>query len=161
MYENRNKRGLHIDLPSFNFPKFKRNKKARNTLLNIIAKLAIVCLFFFIFIICISRFGKDINSKDYNTNSFNPNLTYIKDTILKYYDNQNNLPKINGDSSSYTIDELTNKKIIKKSKIDNYQNCNLKKSYIVVTKTRDKMYDLKVALICNDIEEELEYTFKK
>lgn len=160
MYENKNKRGLHIDLPSFNFPKFKRNKKTRNTLLNIIAKLSIVCLFFFIFIFCISKFGKPTTNKDYNINNFNGSLTYVKNTLLDYYD-QDNLPKINGDSISYTFDEMIDKRIIDKQYIKNSTDCDLTKSYAIITKTRDKFYNLKVSIVCNDIKESLEYNFKK
>lgn len=160
MYENKNKRGLNIDLPSFNFPKFKRNKKARNTLLNIIAKLAIVCLFFFIFIICISKFGKTIDNKNNDVNNFNGSLTYVKNILLDYYD-QNTLPKINGDSISYTFDEMIDKRIIDKQYIKNSTDCDLTKSYAIITKTRDKFYNLKVSIVCNDIEESLEYNFKK
>lgn len=160
MYENKNKRGLHIDLPSFNFPKFKRNKNARNTFVTIVLKFAIVCLFFFIFIFCISKFGKSSTNKDYDVNNFNGSLTYVKNTLLDYYDNDN-LPKINGDSISYTFDEMIEKRIIKKDNIKNNIDCNFKNSYAVITKTRDKMYDLKISLTCNEIEEELEYTFKK
>ena len=160
MYENKNKRGLNIDLPSFNFPKFKRNKKARNTLLNIIAKLAIVCLFFFIFIICISKFGKIIDNKNNDVNNFNGSLTYVKNILLDYYD-QNTLHKLNGDSISYTFDEMIDKRIIDKQYIKNNTNCDLTKSYAIITKTRDKFYNLKVSIVCNDIEESLEYNFKK
>ena len=89
MYENGNKRRINIDLPSFNMPSF--NGKNKKTLLNILSKLSLIAIFFFIFVFCISRFGKDFN-KEINEKNFNTNITYIETEVTKYY-NKNNIPQ--------------------------------------------------------------------
>ncbi len=162
MYENKNKRGINIDLPTFKLPKFnkKNSNDSKKTIFNIIFKFAVICLFFFIFIFCFSKFGKSIKPVEHEEKDFNTNLTYIKSTLLDYY-NINNLPKINGDSTSYTISELIDKEILVKSNINKNEECDLKSSYVVITKTKNSIYNLKISLLCNDIEEVLEYDFKK
>ena len=65
MYENGNKHKLRVDLPSFDMFKSNRIKHDNSTLFTILSKFGVVCLFFFIFIFCISIFGKTI-SKEYN-----------------------------------------------------------------------------------------------
>ena len=149
MYENGNKRRINIDLPSFNMPSF--NGKNKKTLLNILSKLSLIAIFFFIFVFCISRFGKEVN-KEINENEFNTNITYIQKQVTKYY-NKNNIPQKKGDSTSMSLEELVDEKIVDKNKIDNFITCNQKNSYVSLTKTRDNMYSLKIYLNCDGIEE--------
>ena len=149
MYENGNKRRINIDLPSFNMPSF--NGKNKKTLLNILSKLSLIAIFFFIFVFCISRFGKEVN-KEINENEFNSNITYIQKQVTKYY-NKNNIPQKKGDSTSMSLEELVDEKIVDKNKIDNFITCNQKNSYVSLTKTRDNMYSLKIYLNCDGIEE--------
>lgn len=159
MYENNNKHKFQIDFPSFDMFKFKVKKRNDSTLFSIIIKFGAVCLFFFIFMFYVSRFGKSA-AVDHDETYFNTNLTYIKNTLLDYYA-KNNLPKIKGDSTSYTVSELIDENILNKSNIDNYEKCDLLNSYVVITKNANNMYNLKVSLLCNGINEELEYNFKK
>ena len=156
MYENGNKRRINIDLPSFNMPSF--NGKNKKTLLNILSKLSLIAIFFFIFVFCISRFGKEVN-KEINENEFNTNITYIQKQVTKYY-NKNNIPQKKGDSTSMSLEELVDEKIVDKNKIDNFITCNQKNSYVSLTKTRDNMYSLKIYLNCDGIEEVKEVILK-
>lgn len=161
MYENRNKRGLHIDLPSFNFPKINKSTKNKNShaFFSIVSKFGVICIFFFIFIFCISRFGKVI-AKEYDETKFNSNLTYIESEVLEFYGTGNIPQKIN-DSSSLTLEELIAQKIIDKKKIDNIDSCNIKNSYVNLTKKRDNLYTLKIHLDCDGIIEEQEKNITK
>lgn len=164
MYDNGNRHRLHIDLPSFNISKSNKNRNNKNNknnkgksnfkIFSIISKFFIVCIFFFVFIFCISRFGKII-SKEYSENEFDSNLTYIKKEVLSYY-NKNNIPQKNGDSSSFSLEELIEQKIINKDNIEDINNCDIKNSYVTLTKTRDKTYSLKIYINCNGIIEEKE-----
>ena len=156
MYENGNKRRINIDLPSFNMPSF--NRKNKKTLLNILSKLSLIAIFFFIFVFCISRFGKEVN-KEINENEFNTNITNIQKQVTKYY-NKNNIPQKKGDSTSMSLEELVDEKIVDKNKIDNFITCNQKNSYVSLTKTRDNMYSLKIYLNCDGIEEVKEVILK-
>lgn len=164
MYENGNKHRIRIDLPSFNMPKInkKKNKskkkKDNKIIYSILPKFGLICLFFFLFIFCISRFGKVV-SKQYNENEFNTNLTYIKKEMLDFY-GTGNIPQNIGDSSSLSLEELIDQNIIEKSKIENVDNCDLQNSYVTLTKVRDKTYTLKIYVNCDGIVEEKEDTLR-
>ena len=84
---------------------------------------------------------------------------FIQLHISKYY-NKNNIPQKKGDSSSLSLKELVDEKIIDKNKIDNFITCDQKNSYVTLTKTRDKMYSLKIYLNCDGIIEEKENIIK-
>lgn len=156
MYENGNKKRLRIDLPSFNMPNFNNGKKKK--IIGILTKLAVIFLFFFIFIFCISKFGK-VTNKEINEEEFNTNITYIEDEVIKYY-NKNNTPQNKGDSTSLSLEELVDANIIDKNKIDNFITCDQKNSYASLTKTRDNMYSLKIYLNCDGIVQEKENIIK-
>lgn len=158
MYDNGNKRKIRIDLPSFDMFKSTKTKRDKSTLFTIFSKFGIICLFFFIFIFCFSRFGK-VTSKEYNESEFNTNITYIQDEVKKYYD-KNNIPQRKGDSSSMSLKELIEEKIITKKKIDNFDSCDQKNSYVSLTKIKDKTFTLKIYLNCDGIIEEKEDTLK-
>lgn len=160
MYENGNKHRLRIDLPSINFPKFNKNNGNKRTIFSVISKFLVVCVFFFIFIFCISKYGTVVTKKEINENEFNSNLTYVKEQMIKYYD-KNNIPQKKGDNSSLSFEELIGKKIIDKTKIEDVDNCDLKESYVTLTKKRDNMYNLKIHIICNGTIEEKEDTLTK
>ncbi len=158
MYENGNKHRINIDFPSFNFPKFNKNKNSNKdkskSLFLIIVEFLIICIFFFVFIFCISRFSTNVNNKkELEETEFNTNITYIKENIIKYY-NVKNIPKNNGDSNSLSLNEIIEKEIISKDKIINYASCNKDDSYVTLTKKRDKIYTLKIHIVCDNVEEE-------
>ena len=70
--------------------------------------------------------------------------------MLDYY-KIGNIPQKNGDYSSLTLEELVSEKIIDKNEINNFNECDQKNSYVSLSKTRDKMYTLKIYLNCNGI----------
>ena len=158
MYENGNKRKIRIDLPSFDMHKSRKMQHRNSTLFTVLSKFGIICLFFFIFTFCFSKFGKVV-TKEYKESEFNTNITYIQKEILNYYE-IGNIPQKNGDSSSLSLEELINNKIINKSKIDDIDKCDQKNSYVTLSKTRDNLYSLKIYLNCNGIIEEKEQTIK-
>lgn len=145
MYENRNRRKFNIkfEWPSFNF--------ATNTIFKIIIRFIAICILFFLIIFCFSRFNN--RSKELTPTEFNTNITYIKSNLLKYY-NSHNIPKNIDDSLSFSLEELVDKKIIKESKIENYETCDKTDSYATLTKTRDKLYTLNIHIVCDEIVEE-------
>lgn len=157
MYEKGNKRRIRIDLPTFNMPTFNRNWN-KKTIISVLTKFSIVCIFFFVFVFCISRFGKVVN-KEVNENKFNTNITYIQKQVTKYY-NKNNIPQKKGDFSSMSLEELIDEEIVDTKKIDNFITCDQKNSYVTLTKTRDKMYSLKIYMNCAGIVEEKEDIIK-
>lgn len=160
MYENGNKKRIRIDLPSIPMPHFNTSikNKDKKTIFTILSKFMVVCIFFFLFIFCFSRFGK-VFAKEYDEKEFNSNITYIEKTVLSYYE-VGNTPKKNGDASSLTLNDLIKEGIIDKNKIDNVDSCDFENSYVTLTKQRDKLYNLKISMNCNGIIEEKENTIK-
>lgn len=160
MYENGNKRRIRIDLPSFNMPNFKNNKKETNNsaIISVLFKFSLICVFFFIFVFCISKFGTTIK-KEYTESDFNPNITYIEKQVTKYF-NKNNIPQKKEDSTSMSIYELIDQKVLEKKEIKDYNKCDVKNSYVSLTKKRDNLYKLNIHLKCDGIVQEKESTIK-
>lgn len=152
MYENGGKHKIKIDLPSFNF-----NFKNSKTIFNILSKLLIICIFFFLLIIGYSKIN-NMAKTHYNENSFNTNLTYMYTSSKAYFIKHNNLKNV-GEASSYTLKEMIDNKIISKKKIKNIKSCDLEKSYVSITKTRDNLFIVVSSLTCDNVEEELEKSF--
>ena len=174
MYENGNKNKFEFNMPSFNttnvyVKKTSTPKKKKRTNKNeergfkisgsFIPKLLVVCLFFFIFIFCASRFGKVI-AKDHTFDDFNTSLTYVEKSAISYY-KKTSLPKDAGSSKTMTFTELVNKGVIDKNKLTNEKDCDFDKSYVKLTKNKNGEYVLKVSIDCNGIIEEKEEIFKK
>lgn len=164
MYENRVNNRFKFNLP--------KRKKERNITIynsydyiensktnNLIPKLMIVCLFFFIFVFCASRFGTAI-AKEYSEEDFNTNLTYIKNEALTYYKKENTASQV-GTISQLSLNELINKGIINKNKISNIDNCDLDNSYIKLTGNSNSTYTILVSINCNGILEEKEDIVEK
>ncbi len=159
MYENGKKHPINIELPSFKFVKFNKNGDKR-PILDIIRKILVVFLFFFIFIFCISKYGAVVTAKEIDEDQFNGALTYVEKEVLDYY-NSKNSPKNAGDSKSLTFDELLNLKVIDSNKIKNLGNCDKQKSTVVVTKEKDKKYYITIHIECDGIIQEKEDIVKK
>lgn len=98
--------------------------------------------------------NKDNNSKEI---VFSKNLTTIKNKSLEYFteDILNSIPY--NDKIKIKLEDLKEKKFITTIKDHNDKQCNLKKSYILMFKTNDNNYKMKIYLLCNDIEDTLEY----
>ena len=161
MYDNGNKRKIRIDFPTFHKPNFKFNRKkiSRRAVFAALGKLVIICLFFFVFIFCVSKFGK-IAEQKYGSNEFNSSITYIEKQMIKYY-NSGNIPQQAGDSSSLALEDLIREKIIDPEKIEKLDTCDQKNSFVTLTKIKNKKYNLKISLDCNGIVEEKEKTLSK
>ena len=159
MYENGKKHPINIELPSFKFIKFNKNGDKR-PIFDIIKKILVVALFFFMFVFCISKYGQIIEAKEIDEDQFNGALTYIKGEVLDFYDSKNS-PKNAGDSKSLTFDELINLKVIDKNKIKDLGNCDKTKSTVVVTKEKDNKYYITIHVECDGIIQEKEDIVEK
>ena len=172
MYENGNKNKFEFNMPSFNITNVHSKKTTKKRLTHnsdeergfkisgsFIPKLLVVCLFFFIFIFCASRFGKVI-AKDHTFADFNSSLTYVEKSAISYY-KKTSLPKDAGSSKTMSFTELVNKGVIDKNKLTNEKECDFDKSYVKITKNKNNEYVLKVSIDCNGTIEEKEEVFKK
>ena len=172
MYENGNKNKFEFNMPSFNITNVHSKKTTKKKIThdsdgergfkisgNIIPKLLVVCLFFFIFIFCASRFGKGIN-KDHSFADFNSSLTYVEKSAISYF-KKTSLPKDSGASKTMSFTELVNKGVIDSKKLTNEKDCDFNNSYVKITKNKNGEYILKVSINCNVTIEEKEELFKK
>ena len=147
-----------------NLPKHSETKlnfyRLKNYFNGTIPKIIILVILLFVFVFCISRFGKYIITKgDYDISDFNTNLTYIENTVVKYYKHQDNSSK-KGTIAEDTLKELLTNGIIEKEKVKNIDKCDLDKSYIKLTKKSNGKYKILVSMTCNGILEEKEDTIK-
>ena len=125
-----------------------------------IPKIILICVFFFIFVFTISRFGKYILSKDeHDVSEFNTNITYIEKEVVKYY-KKHDTSSQNGTIANKTLKELIDSKIINKKKLNNFDKCDLTKSYIKLSRNSKGHYKVTVSTICNGILEEKEDIIK-
>ena len=84
------------------------------------------------------------NTKDGN---FNSNLIAMATAASGYYTG-NRLPEETNKESKMTLKEMLDKKMIVKLTDNNGVACSTKKSYVLVTKTKDE-YTMKVNLSCS------------
>ena len=153
--KNKNKNALpkHSET-KLNFYRFK------NYFNGTIPKIIILIIFIIIFVFCVSRFGKYIITKtDHDISDFNTNLTYIENTVVKYYKRQDSSSQ-KGTIAEDTLKELLTNGIIEKEKVKNIDKCDLDKSYIKLTKKSNGKYKILVSMTCNGILEEKEDTLK-
>ena len=171
MYENGDKKKFN-----FNFPTIKRKKNYKyNTYNNttndderyikitipkeIIPRLLVIGLFFFMFIFCSSKFGTVV-AKRSDEELFNTNITYIQNMVTKHYKIKKYSIK-SGNTATKTLNELISDGIIEKDKIKNIDECDLNESYIKLTKNKDNSYNIIVSINCNGILEEKEEVLAK
>lgn len=135
----------------------KTNKKKKNNsaLLLLIKKinwklLAIKLILLFIsmmlVIFIISRIKKHHEKQN---ETFNNNISIISDASLEYF-SHNPLPKNIGDSTSFILEEMKNLNLISEIKNEDNKFCNYLDSYIILTKTTNEEYRLKIYLKCPD-----------
>ena len=79
---------------------------------------------------------------------FADNLESMKDAAQGYFTNAR-LPQKIGNSVTLTLEEMLEKKLVLPFKDSNNQSCNVKDSYVTVTKM-DNEYQMKVQLTCSD-----------
>ena len=125
-----------------------------------IPKIIILMIFVFVFIFCVSRFGKYIIEKnDHDISEFNTNMTYIENTVVKYYKKENQSSQT-GTIANSTLKDLINNGIIEKDKVKNIDSCDLDESYIKLTKKSNGKYKILVSMTCDGILEEKEDVIK-
>lgn len=135
----------------------KTNKKKKNNsaLLLLIKKinwklLAIKLILLFmsmmLVIFTISRIKKHHEKQN---ETFNNNISIISEASLEYF-SHNPLPKNIGDSTSFILEEMKNLNLISEIKNEDNKFCNYLDSYIILTKTTNEEYRLKIYLKCPD-----------
>lgn len=100
----------------------------------------------------ISRIGKHNNQK---SSTFTNNMNEIINITLANY-KQDQLPINIGDSTSFLLEELAEKNKMNDIKDKTGKSCDYLNSYIIITKTKEKEYRLKVFLKCSDQEKATE-----
>lgn len=103
-------------------------------------------------IFIISRIGKHNDQKN---STFTNNINEIINTTLTNY-KQGQLPINIGDSTSFLLEELAEKNKMNDIKDKDGKSCDYINSYIILTKTKEKEYRLKVFLKCSDQEKTTE-----
>lgn len=79
---------------------------------------------------------------------FGQNIHIMQNAGRAYYYSAT-LPKNNGDTSTVTLQELINKKMLVEFKDKNGNTCNTTASYVELTKTGTNKYQMKTYLQCN------------
>ena len=87
------------------------------------------------------------NVKGIRNKVFSANLTEMKEAAIPYF-TEGNLPTINGESTTITLQEMIDNKLIIPLTDKNGDNCNTRDSYVSITKKQDAKYQLKVNLKC-------------
>ncbi len=108
-------------------------------------KLLILLLSMILIIFTMVRLKKH---NEQQNNKLNENMMIITNAILHYFEN-NTLPQNIGDSASFMLEEMKNLKLIDDIKDENNKYCNYLNSYIILTKTSEKEFRLKVDLKCS------------
>lgn len=130
-------------------PTFSENIKWKE----IIIKLSVLILVMLLITFIISRINK---SNIENSKVLDSNINNIKNAMINFY-NPSNLPHNIGDSNSLILDELIEKEVIKEIKDSKNKSCDSLNSYVIITKTDDIDYRLKIYLSCKKEEKTKEY----
>lgn len=133
----------------------KKAKKKESTFLLLISKInwkllvmKLILLFIgmILVIFTISRIKKHHEKQN---ETFTNNISIISNATLEYFGN-NPLPKNIGDSTSFILEEMKNLDLISEIKNEDNKFCNYLDSYIILTKTTEEEYRLKIYLKCPD-----------
>ena len=106
----------------------------------------IFCVLFILLIIWL--FPKTPNMKPFYSNVFRENISYMQDAAKSYY-TTDRLPKVVGEKSEMTLQDMIDKNLIVPFVDKDGKSCDTNLSYVQVTKEEDE-YVLKVNLVCND-----------
>lgn len=109
-------------------------------------KLILLFISMMLVIFTISRIKKHHEKQN---ETFNNNISIISEASLEYF-SQNPLPKNIGDSTSFILEEMKNLNLISEIKNEDNKFCNYLDSYIILTKTTNEEYRLKIYLKCPD-----------
>lgn len=95
------------------------------------------------------------NMKVFNDRIFNANIQEMKNAAIPYFTTEK-LPQKIGDSTTLTLQEMLDLKLLLPFTDKNGDYCDTEKSYVTLTKKGDKddsYYEMKVNLKCNDEED--------
>lgn len=115
-------------------------------------KLSILAIMMMLIIFTIARIKKHHEKQN---EILNANINTILNTTLLYYE-KNSLPINIGDSSSFLLEEMKNLNLIHEIKDEDNKFCNYLDSYIILTKTANIEYRLKMYLKCPSKEKTIE-----
>ena len=87
------------------------------------------------------------NVKGIRNKVFSANLTEMKEAAIPYF-TEGNLPTHDGETTTITLQEMIDNKIIIPLTDKNGDKCNTKESYASITKKAEAKYQLKVNLKC-------------
>ncbi len=117
-------------------------------------KLLILFIVIVLIIFTISRINKHQQKQE---EILTTNIEKII-TVAQTYFEANQKPQNIGDSSSLSLEELKNAQNIEEIKDNNNKYCDYLNSYIILTKTSNEEYRLKVYLKCSNKEKTKEET---
>lgn len=112
--------------------------KVMGVIIAFIVIIAIVCMLY----------PKNNKSSAIATNTYVNNINLMKDAGFEYF-RETNLPEKIGSSKEITLEEMLDSKLIMEFVDENGKTCDVKNSYIKVTRTLDREYAMKVALKCD------------
>ena len=118
----------------------------------LITELVVLVLVMMLLIFTISRIRK--HQEKLNEN-FNNNITRITDATIAYF-KENTLPQNIGDSTSFILKEMQNLEILTEVNDEKGNSCDTIDSYIILTKTMNEEYRLKIYLKCPNKEKTVE-----
>lgn len=133
----------------------KNTKKKNSTLFLLLSKInwklltAKLSLLFIIMMLVIFTISRIKKHHEKQNETFNNNISIISNATLEYFEN-NPLPKNIGDSTSFILEEMKNLNLIGEIKNEDNKFCNYLDSYIILTKTTNEEYRLKIYLKCPD-----------
>ncbi|MDD6879333.1 MAG: hypothetical protein PUD59_03770 [bacterium] len=114
-------------------------------------KILLTLILIIVFIILLIWLIPKFNLNGLKNRVFNDNLREMKDAAINYYTTEK-LPQNEGDSSTLTLQEMLDMKLLVPFTDKNGKSCDTKNSYVTITKTKDE-YELKVYLKCNEDED--------
>lgn len=115
----------------------------------ILAILVMVLVFFILMWLFPTKGYLTNNEKSANVaKTFSDNITLMKNSALSYYTDER-LPENTGDKEKMTLSDMIDKHLITELVDSNNKICNLKKSYVEITKEETE-YLMKINLSCED-----------
>ncbi len=115
----------------------------------ILAILIMVLVFFILMWLFPTKGYLTNNEKSANiAKTFSDNITLMKNAALSYYTDER-LPEKTGDKEKMTLSDMIDNHLITELVDSNNKICNLKKSYVEITKEETE-YLMKINLSCDD-----------
>ena len=127
MYEDKTRRSIQINWKS------------------LLIKLGILLVVIFIIIWIVSIFNKD----EEVTSNFGTNLQSMRNAATEYFTGSR-LPNEINESTSLTLKEMFERKLLVEFQDENGNSCDVDNSYIEATKIDDENYRIEVRLVCDN-----------